>query len=84
LTYVTCQLNWDGSTSSIEKSAVKIFSISANVSKTILEKDKGLLFIESWGTNNIIKINIQDENDNFSQQFFDLNSEKWITPTSTP
>jgi hypothetical protein len=84
LTYVTCQSDWDGTSSSIEKSAVKIFSIQKKESKTILELEKSLLFIEDWGKNNVLTIGIQDQSYNWSERFFDLNSDKWITPTPKP
>lgn len=88
LAYATCQENPNGygflDDYSPQKSAVEIFSIQQNASRSILEIEKKLLLVESWNANNILAIFIQDEHNLGYEQFFDLNTNQWITPTPTP
>jgi Tol biopolymer transport system component len=88
LAYVTCQESPDGyginNDYAPKESAIKIYSLKQNVSRTILEVKKRLLLIESWNSNNILRINNQDEHYNSEYLFFNLNTNQWVTPIPTP
>jgi hypothetical protein len=64
LAYVTCEAIKDGNDYSIKKSAVKIFSVQKQTSRTILEREKIMLFIRNWNSTNIMEI-VQSQYGNY-------------------
>jgi hypothetical protein len=84
LAYSTCKKKQDGDLYSVDKSAIKVFSIKANTSRTIIETEKNMLIITSWDANNIMKIIQGDYDYDQGGQLFDLNSSQWITPIPKP
>lgn len=86
LAYATCEAIKEGNNFSIKRSAVKIFSIQKQASRTILQTEKIMLFIRNWNSPNIMQIiqsqyGFEDE----PSQPFDLNTGQWISaPTPTP
>jgi Tol biopolymer transport system component len=84
LAYAVCQSIRDGNDFSVKKSAVKIFSIRQQASRTVLEMEKNFLSIDGWEANNVLRISIMDEKYDTYEQLFDVSSGQWITPTPTP
>jgi hypothetical protein len=81
LAYATCQVN--RTTYAEEKSAVKIYSIPENTSKTILEAGKSFLVAKTW-EKNILKVYKRDEKYQESYLFFDVSTGQWLTSTPEP
>jgi Tol biopolymer transport system component len=77
LVYATCESD---NNDALKKSAVKIFSIRQDASRTILEVGNTHLTVAGWDANNIIKVYSE-----YEDLFFDMKSGQWmITPTPTP
>lgn len=81
LAYGICKSNL--TTYTEEKSAIKIYSVQENASKTILEVDKSLLIAKRW-EKNILKIYKRDGNYQESYLFIDFSAGQWSTSTPEP
>lgn len=84
LFYPTCKENWDTIPAEIQKSAIKMFSVVSNTSKIIIEREKTFLSIINVDTNGIITIGSNDESYRYTEIYFDLNANLWVTPIPTP
>ena len=87
LMYITCNANFDITPPEIEKSEIKIFSIQSKTSRTIIEREKGVMSIEAWDANtNTITINTYNDYGSIivDDEIFDLNTNQFITATPQP
>ena len=84
LAYSTCKSKSNGNDFSIEKSAIKIYSIRTNTSRTVLEIDETMFFILSWEKESIIEIAQGPYMNGLDGVPYDLNSSQWLGPTPTP
>ena len=86
LAYATCQENDSGSVEDgiPKKSAIKIFSVRQNTSRTILTMDKRLLSIEAWNADHTLTILSEGGVLGEGTRLFDLNTGQWMTTTPEP
>ena len=86
LAYATCQENDPGSVADgiPKKSAIKIFSIRQNASRTILTIDKRLLSIEAWNADHTLTISSEGGMQGEGTHLFDLKTSQWMTVTPEP
>jgi hypothetical protein len=69
----------------VKKSAIKIFSIQDQSSRTVLELEKNFLTIDGWSDDNIIKIEDEDFKANFPiLLYIDPSSGNFVTVTPMP
>ena len=84
LAYAVCDVKPQGNDYVVKNSAINIYSVSQQSTRTLLSALDNQLTVERWDANDILEIGNQDPTGNTNYTLFNLTSGQWTTATPQP
>ena len=84
LAFGACQVHKDGNDYAVTWSAIKIYSVQSQTSRTILEVEKDFLTIDGWSDDNVIAAERKDFKNLPTYLYIDASSGSFVTATPKP